>query len=213
MMLDSPSAMTSQECRYLWEILKLTYADIEPYDLDALQGYIALECAESCRKGKTPRYTIPRRKNDSLCYKMNPDGGIAKAYLKIDCPGQWNGREAVSFSSDGFIGFCGWADSQNSQPFYRAWREWCCRYMAYRYEDGRLVEIVDGLEMLSTDDGNRIRGSYGDAVVVDPAELIDLAEYLESITSVVYWEGKSICGTGNDVSKRLREIVSQSRPC
>lgn len=146
MMLDSPSAMTSQECRYLWEILKLTYADIEPYDLDALQGYIALECAKSCRKGKTPRYTIPRRKNDSLCYKMNPDGGIAKAYLKIDCPGQWNGREAVSFNSDGFIGFCGWADSQNSQPFYRAWREWCCRYMAYRYEDGRLVEIVDGLE-------------------------------------------------------------------
>lgn len=94
MMLDSPSAMTSQECRYLWEILKLTYAGIEPYDLDALQGYIALECAESCRKGKTPRYTIPRRKNDSLCYKMNPDGGIAKAYLKIDCPGQWSGREA-----------------------------------------------------------------------------------------------------------------------
>lgn len=41
-------------------------------------------------------------------------------------------------------------------------------------------------KMLSTDDGNRIRGSYGDAVVVDPAELIDLAEYLESITSVVY---------------------------
>ena len=121
MMLDSPSAMTSQECRYLWEILKLTYADIEPYDLDALQGYIALACAESCRKGETPRYTIPRRKDDSLCYKMNPDGGIAKAYLKIDCPGQWNGREAVSFNSDGFIGFCGWADSQNSQPFYRAW--------------------------------------------------------------------------------------------
>lgn len=29
---------------------------------------------------------------------MNPDGGIAKAYLKIDCPGQWSGREAVSHS-------------------------------------------------------------------------------------------------------------------
>lgn len=100
-MLDSSDAMTSQECRYLWEIAKLQYADIEPYDLDALQGYIAIECAESCRKGETPRYTIPRRKDDSLCYKMNPDGGIAKAYLKIDCPGQWNGREAVSFNSDG----------------------------------------------------------------------------------------------------------------
>lgn len=68
-------------------------------------------------------------------------------------------------------------------------------------------------KMLNTDEGNRIRGSLGDAVVVEPAVLIDLAEYLESITSVVYWEGKSICGTGNDVSSRLREIVSQSRSC
>lgn len=42
-------------------------------------------------------------------------------------------------------------------------------------------------KMLNTDDENRIRGSHGDAVVVDPAVLIDLAEYLESITSVVYW--------------------------
>ena len=49
-------------------------------------------------------------------------------------------------------------------------------------------------KMLSTDDGNRIRGSYGDAVVVDPAELIDLAEYLESITSVVYWEASLSVG-------------------
>lgn len=69
------------------------------------------------------------------------------------------------------------------------------------------------LKMLNADDENRIRGSHGDAVAVDPAELIDLAEYLESITPTVYWEGKSICGTGNDVSNRLREIVSQSRPC
>ncbi len=58
---------------------------------------------QSRRRGETPRYTIPRRKDDSLCFKMNPAGGIAKAYLKIDCPGQWHGREAVSFNSDGFI--------------------------------------------------------------------------------------------------------------
>lgn len=68
-------------------------------------------------------------------------------------------------------------------------------------------------KMLNSDEGNRIRGSRRDAVVVDLAGLIDLAEYLESITSVVHWEGKSICGTGNDVSNRLREIVSQSRLC
>lgn len=67
--------------------------------------------------------------------------------------------------------------------------------------------------MFDTDDVDRIRGMQGDAVIVDPADLIELAEYLESITSAMYWEGKSICGAGNDVSSRLREIVSQSRPC
>lgn len=67
--------------------------------------------------------------------------------------------------------------------------------------------------MFDTDDGDRSRGMQGDAVIVDPAELIDLAEYLESITSTVYWEGRAICGLENYVSKRLREIVCQSRPC
>lgn len=189
------ATMSSQECRHLWRVLKLRYGDIEPCDLDALQGYIAIECAESCRRRETPRYTIPRRKDDSLCYKMSPDGGIAQAYLKIDCPGQWKGREAISFNSDGFIGFCGWADTQNSQPIYRAWRRWCLECMIDKYDE------------------DRVCGAQGGAVVVDQAELIGLAEYLESITSALYWKGKPICGVGNDVSKRLREIVRQSRPC
>lgn len=67
--------------------------------------------------------------------------------------------------------------------------------------------------MFDTDDVDRIRGMQGDAVIVDPADLIELAEYLESITNAVYWEGKSICGAGNEISKRLREIVCQSKPC
>lgn len=67
--------------------------------------------------------------------------------------------------------------------------------------------------MLDTADCDRLHGTHGDAVVVDPADLVELADYLESITSTVYWEGKSICGVGNDISKRLREIVCQSRPC
>lgn len=67
--------------------------------------------------------------------------------------------------------------------------------------------------MFDTADGDRTQGTYGDAVIVDPADLVELADYLESITSMVYWEGRAICGAGNDISKRLREIVCQSRPC
>lgn len=67
--------------------------------------------------------------------------------------------------------------------------------------------------MFDISDCDRIHSTHGDAVIVDPAELIGLAEYLESITSTVYWEGRAICGAENDISKRLREIVCQSRPC
>lgn len=67
--------------------------------------------------------------------------------------------------------------------------------------------------MFDTADCDRIHSMHGDSVIVDPAELIGLAEYLESITSTVYWEGRAICGAENDISKRLREIVCQSKPC
>ena len=33
-------------------------------------------------------------------------------------------REAISFNDDGFIGFAGWSDSKNVQPFYRAFKSW-----------------------------------------------------------------------------------------
>ena len=68
-------------------------------------------------------------------------------------------------------------------------------------------------KMFDTADCDRIQGMHGDSVIVDPAELIGLADYLESKTSTVYWEGRAICGAENDISKRLREIVCQSRPC
>lgn len=36
----------------------------------------------------------------------------------------WKGREAVSFNSDGFIGFCGWAGSKNTEVILTAVEEW-----------------------------------------------------------------------------------------
>lgn len=120
--------LTSASCRELFASLGYTYADISPCDLDALQGYIAIECARSHRAGMTPRFVIPRRKTDSLCCKMKAGGGLEKAYIKIDCPGQWTGREAISFNPDGFIGFCGWADTQNSQPILTGFKKWLCDF-------------------------------------------------------------------------------------
>jgi hypothetical protein len=43
------------------------------------------------------------------------------------CSYYFEEREAVSFNRDGFIGFCGWADSKHEKPvlegFYQ-WIEW-----------------------------------------------------------------------------------------
>ena len=124
--------LTSAFCRELFTSLGFAYDDIRHCDLDALQGYIAIECARSHRAGMTPHFMAPRRKSDSLCCKMKPEGGLEKAYIKIDCLDQWNGREAISFNSDGFIGFCGWADTQNSHPFLNAFRRWLTEYMLER---------------------------------------------------------------------------------
>lgn len=37
---------------------------------------------------------------------------------------QWNGREAISFNRDGFIGMAGWADQSNVDPILRAVGTW-----------------------------------------------------------------------------------------
>lgn len=60
--------------------------------------------------------------------------GIYKGTARIDklknhkyltmSTNQWRGREAVSFNSDGFIGFCGWADSKNTEVILNAVIEW-----------------------------------------------------------------------------------------
>lgn len=92
--------LTSAFCRELFTSLGFAYDDIRHCDLDALQGYIAIECARSHRAGMTPHFMTPRRKSDSLCCKMKPEGGLEKAYIKIDCLDQWNGREAISFNSE-----------------------------------------------------------------------------------------------------------------
>ena len=43
--------------------------------------------------------------------------------LRVKGP-YWDWREAVTFSTSGFIGFCGWASGFNERPFLDGFREW-----------------------------------------------------------------------------------------
>lgn len=46
-------------------------------------------------------------------------------YAEIRCKAfYFDAREAVSFNTDGFIGFAGWADSENVQPVLAGFVDW-----------------------------------------------------------------------------------------
>lgn len=113
---------------------ELTYTDVLPVDVRALEGFIAIECARHDRFFKSndglPMMMHPsyRKKNEPRI-EISPTGkGIAEAYLRVDGR-YWQGREAISFNGDGFIGFAGWADDSNVQPFLRGFMRWLKEWM------------------------------------------------------------------------------------
>lgn len=68
-----------------------------------------------------------------VCYKpkkyapkieFDPYGCIISAFIRCNAY-YFKGREAISFNSDGFIGFAGWADTTNTKPFTVTFMQWC----------------------------------------------------------------------------------------
>jgi len=71
-----------------------------------------IKLLEKKTRGKTPQMSF------------YSDGSIKEFY--IHCKGSWfDRREAISFNKDGFIGFAGWASSENVKPFIKAFVKWC----------------------------------------------------------------------------------------
>ena len=71
----------------------------------------------SCRKKHEPRVVASEER-----------AGLYEAFLRVDGR-YWQGREAVSFNGDGFIGIAGWADDNNVQPFLRGFMRWLKEWM------------------------------------------------------------------------------------
>ena len=90
----------------------LTYADLCGIDIRALQGFIAIECARHDRKlaskGELLMLMQPSclKKHAPNISASTERPGIYEAFLRVDGR-YWQGREAVSFNGDGFIGIAG----------------------------------------------------------------------------------------------------------
>lgn len=112
----------------------LTYADLCGIDIRALQGFIAIECARHDRKlaskGELLMLMQPSclKKHAPNISASTERPGIYEAFLRVDGR-YWQGREAVSFNGDGFIGIAGWADDNNVQPFLRGFMRWLKEWM------------------------------------------------------------------------------------
>lgn len=57
--------------------------------------------------------------------------GWPKRGIKLEVKGPYfDRREAVTFSTSGFVGFCDWASGTNELPFFQGFREWVLTFKA-----------------------------------------------------------------------------------
>ena len=108
--------MTTDEARSVFKSSGLTYKDLSRDNLKRLRTAINDQMTDddSIMKELKCRY----RFRVSIA-----DGHINQAYLGCKSY-KFDDREAVSFNSDGFIGFAGWADSTNIQPILLGFVDW-----------------------------------------------------------------------------------------
>ena len=132
MMTLSASTFTRNQVR---DILgaNLTYRDISPNDIRALEGFLCIEYARHDRANPRPEIEPLHmhpvyRKQFEPRITQSETGGIAEAYLRV-AGRYWPEREAVSFNADGYIVIAGWADDVNVQPFCRSLLLWLKEWM------------------------------------------------------------------------------------
>lgn len=91
----------------------LTYADLSRADLEALRDIL-----DRHLKAFTPMRDYRMEKRIRLVDWPN-------GWAELRCSAfYFEKREAVSFGSDGFVGFAGWADDSNLAPVLAGFHEW-----------------------------------------------------------------------------------------
>lgn len=125
--------MTRTDAREYFREKGLTYDDITVTDLHFLATLLNLHFTiqrkyrlQNFSKEANGMRTNWLRVNDSKKYKGQYDefGRLRCAFLtgKGD---HFVAKEVISFNEDGYIGFCGEADTQNAEPVLTAFIEWC----------------------------------------------------------------------------------------
>ena len=117
--------MTKEDLRKKFLESGLSYSDLNKSKMKQLFEILNTELSTF----KNHRFTMKVRGFRMVDVEYNLDGSLVKCYLTVkgmieNESNHFNRREAISFNPDGFIGFAGWSDSTNIQPFLRAFDKW-----------------------------------------------------------------------------------------
>ena len=108
--------MDREDARKAFADSGLTFADLTPDSMDKLAWIINVEMKES----GVMRGSLRCNLNHNI---RRRDGKVTGA--EITCRAfYFEDREAVTFGTDGFIGFAGWADETNVAPILKAFTDW-----------------------------------------------------------------------------------------
>lgn len=113
---------STEEARQYFKSKGLTYDDITEGDILTLVILLNREIKKSNKSGETSCNTM--RLSEKVDMRRKTNGSITSCYLYMNSH-YFTRREAISFNTDGFIGFAGWADQGNTNPLLRAFLEWC----------------------------------------------------------------------------------------
>lgn len=121
--------MTRSEAREYFKAKGLTYDSITLDDIHYLKLLVDEQIIQQ-RKQRMKDHHKPlywKRVNDAKYYKgeYDPETSTVKCAFLTGSGEYFSAREVISFNRDGYIGFCGEADSENKEPVIAAFLEWC----------------------------------------------------------------------------------------
>lgn len=119
---DIKAVCSNDEARKYFADKGLTYDDITEGDILTLVILLNKHIKAANKDNETSVDSMYLSKKIDILKKRN--GTIIRCFLYMNSS-YFTRRECISFNSDGFIGFAGWADQGNTNPILRAFLEWC----------------------------------------------------------------------------------------
>lgn len=118
---DGLLELTNDEAREYFKNKNLSYEDIDKRSIFILRDLIKKELKTSISNNECDDKLII---SDKIRFYIKDNLKIQECYLYLNSD-YFENRECISFNKDGFIGFAGWACTNNVLPILRAFIKWC----------------------------------------------------------------------------------------